>query len=139
MYDSYFVDWEVKDKFDKEFVSLWAGWLREESYKLDQVTENEWSCFNEFIRLISKNFTIKMVDCKAEELLEINNIESTLSNYTESMNKDASLFSKYVLPDLDCVVTEDWDYTYIIWHKNNGAVEALKPLVSKAGLYHFND
>ncbi len=53
------------------------------------------------------------------------------------MNKDDSLFSRYVLPELDCVVTEEWDYTYIIWHKNNGAVEKLAPFITKAKLKHF--
>jgi hypothetical protein len=40
-------------------------------------------------------------------------------------------------PELGCVVTEEWDYTYIIWHKNNGAVEKLAPFIKKAKLKHF--
>jgi hypothetical protein len=44
MYQSYFEDWEVKADFTKEFVSLWDGWLGDESYKLDLVTESEWRC-----------------------------------------------------------------------------------------------
>ncbi len=137
MYHSYFEDWEVKSSFSQEFVSLWNGWLGEESFKLDLVTETEWSRFNEFIKLISNSYDIKLVDCKAETLHDIKNIESTLATYTESMNKDASLFSKYVLLELDCVVTEEWDYTYIIWHKNNGAIEKLAPFIKKAKLEHF--
>jgi|TARA_R110001583_G_scaffold162764_1_gene315031 hypothetical protein len=137
MYHSYFEDWEVKEEFTKEFVSLWDGWLGEESYKLDLVTENDWNRFNEFIKSISQNYEIKLVNCNNEELLDINNIQDTLSNYEESMNKDYSLFSKYILPDLNCVITEEWDYTYIIWHKNNGAVEVLSPLIEKAKLKHF--
>jgi hypothetical protein len=137
MYHSYFEDWEVKEEFTKEFVSLWDGWLGEESYKLDLVTENDWNRFNEFIKSISQNYEIKLVNCNNAELLDINNIQDTLSNYEESMNKDYSLFSKYILPDLNCVITEEWDYTYIIWHKNNGAVEVLSPLIEKAKLKHF--
>ena len=137
MYHLYFEDWEVKGEFTKEFVSLWDGWLGEESYKLDLVTENDWNRFNEFIKSISQNYEIKLVNCNNEELLDINNIQDTLSNYEESMNKDYSLFSKYILPDLNCVITEEWDYTYIIWHKNNGAVEVLSPLIEKAKLKHF--
>ena len=55
------------------------------------------------------------------------------------MNKDASSFSKYIIPDLECVITEEWDYTYILWHKKNGAVEALNPYIIKSGLKRFAD
>ena len=137
MYQSYFEDWEVKANFTKEFVSLWGGWLGDESYKLDLVTENEWSRFNEFIKLLSQGFMVKLADCKSEKLLDISNIQDTFSNYSESMTKDSSLFSRYVLPELDCVITEEWDYTYIIWHKNNGAIEKLAPFITKAKLKHF--
>lgn len=137
MYHSYFADWEVKEEFTKEFVSLWGGWLREDSYKLDLVTESEWSRFNDFIKLISQNFELKLVDCNTENILAINNIQSTLATYAESMDKDSSLFSRYVIPELDCVITEEWDYTYIVWHKGNGAVEKLAPLIGKAKLKHF--
>jgi len=139
MYHSYFEDWEVKEEFTKEFVSLWDGWLGEERYKLDLVTENDWNRFNELIKLISENYEIKLVNCNNEKLLDIKNIQDTLSNYEESMSKNDSLFSKYVLPELNCVITEEWDYTYIIWHKNNGAIEALSPLIEKAQLKHFVD
>jgi len=139
MYHSYFEDWEVKEEFTKEFVSLWDGWLGEERYKLDLVTENDWNRFNELIKLISENYEIKLVNCNNEKLLDIKNIHDTLSNYEESMSKNDSLFSKYVLPELNCVITEEWDYTYIIWHKNNGAIEALSPLIEKAQLKHFVD
>jgi hypothetical protein len=137
MYHSYFEDWEVKGEFTKEFVSLWGGWLGEESHKLDLVTENEWARFNGLVKLISQNFVVKLVNCNSEKLLDIENIQDSLANYTESMNKDSSLFSRYVLPELDCVITEEWDYTYIIWHKGNGAVEKLSPLIKKAELKHF--
>jgi hypothetical protein len=137
MYQSFFENWEVKTDFTKEFVSLWGYWLGDESYKLNLVTENEWSRFNEFIKLLSQHFMVKLADCKSEKLLDINNIQDTFSNHSESMNKDDSLFSRYVLPELDCVVTEEWDYTYIIWHKNNGAVEKLAPFIAKAKLKHF--
>ena len=59
MYRDYFNDfWEIKPEFSKEFVSLWSGWLGEESlYKLDDVTENEWERFNTFIKLLSKKLS----------------------------------------------------------------------------------
>lgn len=40
------------------------------------------------------------------------------------MEKDSSLFLKLVLPELGCIISEEWDYTYIVWHQNNGALEA---------------
>jgi len=137
MYHSYFLNWEVKENFTKEFVSLWSGWLGEESYKLDLVTEKEWSKFNEFVKLISQNFELKLVDCDSEKLLDIINIDDTFSNYADSMDKGSSQLSKYVIPELNCVVTEEWDYTYIIWHKNNHAVEQLAPLIKQVKLAHF--
>lgn len=55
------------------------------------------------------------------------------------MQKNASQFSWYVIPELDCVLTEDWDYTYILWHRNKKALEAIRPLLSEANLKHFSD
>jgi hypothetical protein len=55
------------------------------------------------------------------------------------MQKDASLFSQFVIPALDCVITEEWDYTYILWHRDTRALEALKPLLSDANLHHFSN
>ena len=141
MYRDYFNDyWEIKPEFSKEFVSLWSGWLGEESlYKLDDVTENEWERFNTFIKLLSKNYLIELADCNTETTSKITNVENTLATYKQSKDKDATLFSKYILPELECVITEDWDYTYIIWHKENGAVKALLPYIKQAGLKHFNE
>ena len=141
MYRDYFNDyWEIKPEFSKEFVSLWSGWLGEESlYKLDDVTENELERFNTFIKLLSKNYLIELADCNTETTSKITNVENTLATYKQSKDKDATLFSKYILPELECVITEDWDYTYIIWHKENGAVKALLPYIKQAGLKHFNE
>ena len=137
MYHSYFEDWEVKANFTKEFISLWDGWLGNESYKLDIVTEKEWSRFNNLIKLISKEIELNFVNCKAEKLEAITEINQVLDSYEVSMNKDSSKFSRFVIPELDCVITEKWDYTYILWHKNNGAVEKLAPYIKQAGLKHF--
>ncbi len=141
MYREYFKDyWEVKSDFNKEFVSLWSGWLGKDDYhKLDEVTENEWEYFNKWIRLISNRYQINIVNCNIESIAKVPNIEDTLSTYEESMNKESSHFSKYVLPELDCVISEEWDYTYIIWHKNNGAVESLEPYIKQAGLFNFRE
>lgn len=123
MFSKYFEDWNIKPDYSKEFVSLWSGWLGEENYyKLDEVTENEWMRFNDWLRVLAKNFSIESVDCKNQSTSKVKDIESVLVGYEESMNKDSTLFTKLVIPELDCVISEEWDYTYIIWHKDNGAV-----------------
>lgn len=140
MFNKYFEDWEVKPEYSKEFISLWAGWLGKENlHKLDDVTEEEWARFNNLVRTLSKDFVIEVVDCNKQSITAISDIESVLSNYKESMNKDSSLFIKLVLPELGCVLTEEWDYTYIIWHKNNGAVKILSTYINNSGLKHFQE
>ncbi len=126
MFSEYFEDWEVKPEYSKEFVSLWKGWLGKENYhKLDDVTEREWSRFNEFLISLAKDFSLELASCENWSLAKIEDIESVLSSYEESMNKESAEFIKLIVPDLGCVISEEWDYTYIIWHKNNGAVENL--------------
>ena len=140
MFSDYFEEWEVKPEYSKEFISLWSGWLGKENYhKLDEVTENEWGRFNSFLKSISKKYSIEKVDFEAQSITKVDNIETLLSSYSESMNKDSSMFTNIVLPELECVISEEWDYTYIIWHKKNGAVEALSPLIESDGLKHFHD
>ena len=140
MFSTYFKDWEVKPEYKKEFVSLWSGWLGEENnHKLDEVTEIDWANFNNWIRLLSEKFTIELVNFKKQSIEEITDIELVLSTYKESMNKDSSRFLKLVLPELGCVISEEWDYTYIIWHRKNGAIETLTPYIKEAGLKHFHD
>ena len=140
MFDTYFDDWEVKPEFSKEYISLWSNWLGEENlHLLDEVSEEDWSRFNSLIIVIAKTYNIGLVDCDARLVSFPKNIEDTLSNYSISMNKNASSFSKYIIPDLECVITEEWDYTYILWHKKNGAVEALNPYIIKSGLKRFAD
>lgn len=139
-YSKYFEDCEVKPEFEKEFVSLWSDWLGKENlHILDEVTKEEWSLFNDLIRLISDKFKIEILDCGTEFISDVSDIETTLSTHEDSLKKTAADLSKYILPELECVFSEDWDYTYIIWHKNNGAIEALTPFIDKAGLKHFSD
>ena len=103
------------------------------------VTENDWRKFNDFIQSISNIFKIGLIDHEKKSIFYPSEIESTFSSYASSMNKDASLFSSYVLPELDCLITEDWDYTYIMRYKNHRMVEALSPHILKSGLQHFSD
>ncbi|MCF2913274.1 hypothetical protein [Halomonas sp. Cn5-12] len=140
MFREYFEYWEVRPEYSKEFISLWKGWLGKENYhKLDEVTENEWARFNELLRRLAEVFVLEVVNCEKQSLERVSDIESVLSTCEESMNKESSEFTTLVIPDLECVISEEWDYTYIIWHKNNGAVEALAPYIKAAGLEHFHD
>lgn len=140
MFSDYFEDWEVKPEYSKEFISLWKGWLGQDNcHKLDEVTEGEWARFNELLRILASDFSLKVANCENQSLTKISDIESVLSSYEESMNKESSEFTKLVIPDLGCVISEEWDYTYIIWHKNNGAVEALAPYIKAANLESFHD
>jgi len=139
-YSQYFKYCEVKPEFKKEFISLWSGWLGKDNlHKLDEVTEKEWARFNTLIRLIAESYRVELLDCESETISNVTDIESTLSTYEESKEKDSSGFSNYILPELECVLSEDWDFTYILWHKKNGAIKALIPLIEKVGLKHFHD
>ncbi|WP_028876957.1 hypothetical protein [Teredinibacter turnerae] len=140
MFNEYFEEWEVKPEYSKEFISLWDGWLGKENYhKLDEVTESEWARFNTLLSSIAEKFSLESVNCEEHSLTKVSGIETVLSSYEESRTKQSSAFLRLVLPELECVISEDWDYTYIIWHKNNGAVEVLSPYIKAAGLQHFHD
>ena len=120
MFSTYFEEWEVKPEYKKEFVSLWSNWLGKENiHRLDEVTEDDWAHFNKWIKHLAQDFTIELVDCEKQSITRVADVESVLSSYEISMNKNSSLFTKLVLPELGCVISEEWDYTYIIWHKNS--------------------
>ncbi|MBS1197740.1 MAG: hypothetical protein H6R18_1525 [Proteobacteria bacterium] len=124
----------------KEFVSIFEGWLGVDNlHKLDEVNECDWEKFNRLIVLISEKYSIQLADCERKTCTPVSNVKPILQTFAQALEKDSSLFTKLVIPELDCVLTEDWDYTFIVWHKNNGAVEALKPLFVAAGLYNFHD
>ena len=140
MYSEYFQASELRPEFKKEFISLFDGWLGEDNFhKIDEVTESEWQRFNDLIKLLSERHALALADTQAHSTRELGSIDEILCNYEEAMNKDSGQFTKLVVPKLQCVITEDWDYTYILWHKGNGALEALKPLINTAGLYHWHE
>ena len=139
MYSYFCNDWEVKSTFQQEYVTLWPSFLGlGKLHLLDEVTEFEWGRFNYLLKLIFKEYKIQKVNHFTESLLDVEDINSVLSLYKDSMNKDASKFSQFVLPELNCIITEEWDFTYIVWHENNGAVNALSTFISQADLYHFS-
>ncbi len=138
MYHQYFSEGEVKPEFKKEFISLWSGWLGDDNYhKLDEVTETEWSRFNHFIKSVSADYLLGLVSLEKMEVCNISDIEKTFSNYLDSMEKDSSKFTIYLCSELDCVISEDWDYTYIIWYKCEETLQKLVPYIKSANLHHF--
>ncbi len=139
-YDAFFENGEVRADFRKEYISLWTGWLGEgRLHLLDEVSDEEWLRFNRMLLAAFGAFRMGVVNRKAETIEFPTQLEPLLSDHAESMQKDASQFSQFVIPALDCVLTEEWDYTYILWHRDARALEAFKPLLSDAKLHHFSD
>lgn len=140
MLNKYFKDSQVKPEFDKEFISLFNGWLgQEKMHRLDEVSEEEWSKFNSLLQAIYEKYKLYIVDLNESKYKIVKNINEISDSYSVSMNKKSSQFTQLIIPELECVLTEEWDYTYILWHKNSGARELIVPLVSKVGLFNFCD
>jgi hypothetical protein len=139
MFNKYFDDEVVKIEYKKQFISLWTEWLGKENYhQLDEVTKADWSKFNSLIEIIFRHYRMQLVDLNARKLNEINNIEETLCNDEDSMTKTSNEFSIYIIPELECILSEDWDYTFIIWYIDKKVIEKLQPFIEKSGLYHFS-
>jgi len=137
---TFFQDLEIKPKFKKEFISIFKGWLGHENlHQLDEVTEVEWARFNAYLRLLHQHYRLCIADLETMSCTDINDIEATIMNHKDSLNKDSSQFTKITIPKLHAVLTEEWDFTWILWHVNNGAVEALSPLIEQADLFHWRD
>jgi len=140
MINEYFENSEVKEEYEKEFISIFNGWLGEKNlYKLGEVTEQDWLKFNTLLNEIVNNYKTYSVNSSNETCNLVKNLSEITSTYNESMNKEASQFTKLIIPELHSVLTEDWNYTYILWHKKNGAINELAPLIKSAGLYQFNE
>jgi len=54
------------------------------------------------------------------------------------MTKTSNEFSVYLIPELECILSEDWDYTFIIWYTNKKVIIKLQSFIEKSGLYHFS-
>lgn len=140
MYSQYFDSCDIKESYKREYISLFDGWLGPQNYhKLDEVTETDWSKFNDLIRMIAIDHVVYSASIEEESCVLVEDIDAIISDYRVSMEKESIEFTRLIIPDLECILTEDWDYTYILWHKGNGAVEKLEPLIKKIGLYQFNE
>lgn len=138
MYDQYFHDRTVRPEFQKEFISLWKGWLGPENlHKLDRVKESEWERFNHFLALVFERYKLFIANPKQHSCKKVIYVNELMQTYEEAMTKDSSQFTRLLIPELSCVLTEDWDFTYILWHKNRVVVDALAPLIERAELHHF--
>lgn len=139
IYGVFFEHGEVRPEFRKEYISLWSGWLGQERlHLLDEVTQEEWLKFNRMLLAVFGAFRMGVVDHGAKTVHFPSRLEPLLSDHQEAMQKNASQFSQFVIPALDCVITEEWDYTYILWHRREGSLETIKPLLSDAELQHFS-
>lgn len=112
---------------------------KERLHLLDEVSDAEWLRFNRWLLAAFQAFGMGVVNRKAETIDFPPRLEPLLSAHAEAMQKEASQFSQFVIPALDCLITEEWDYTYILWHRDKRAVEALAPLLSDANLHHFSE
>ncbi len=140
MYEKYFDGWDVRNEFHREFVSIFNGWLGASNlHKLDDVKESDWDKFNDLIQCIFKKYNLQVINCEEKSCIPVKSVNSILQTHADSQEKDSSQFIRLLIPELDCLITEDWDYTFIIWYKNIGAVEALAPLIKSVGLYSFHD
>ena len=138
--ETYFLNGEVNPGFSKEFISIFDGWLGKENLqRLDDVSEEDWSRFNKFLRLLSQHYKLYRVDMDAQSLREIADIQGVVCSLEESENKQSAEFTKIASPQLNAVYAEDWDCTWILWHMNDGAVDTLSPLIDQSGLFHWSD
>jgi hypothetical protein len=139
MFDEYFEDWEVKQDFMREYISLWPGWLGvKKLHLLDEVNESEWSRFDSFVLDISKKYAVGIADCNAKIVIFPENIATTFCNFSQSQEKTSAEFSNYIIPELNAMMTEEWDYTYIFWYKDSAVVKTLSPFISDSKLHHFS-
>jgi hypothetical protein len=139
LFYEYYEACEIKPEFEKEFISLWPGWLGPDNYhKLDEVAEYEQERFKVLIGHIAKNYNLLLVNIDKQTVAVIDDIEKTLVGYTESRSKGSSEFFQFIIPELDCLLTEEWDYTFIIWYKNKNVIEKLKPFIKESKLFHFS-
>ena len=139
MYDQFFRQHKIAPHMRKEFVSLWSGWLGSvRIHELDEVTENEWSRFNDFVSLVATEYEAFLPNHEERELIPVEKPGTLAQSYSHAMNKSASDFLQLVVPVLDCVIEESWDYTYIIWHQGDESISELSPLIGRVGLFHFS-
>ena len=138
MISKYFENFDVKNDFSKEYISLWNGWLgREESHKLDSVTEAEWSNFNNLVKAVCEKYESYKFDIKHNTVEKITDPTIWLPSFEENMEFGESGFTKIIIPELEVVLNETWDFTYILYHKSNSAVKDLEPLIKHFNLFNF--
>jgi hypothetical protein len=138
--EEYFDSFTVKNIYKKEFISIFDGWLGEENlYKIDEVTENEWSRFNCLLKLLFNSYDLYIVNRRENIYNKVTNINSLIMSFEEDMEKSSDDFFKIIIPELDIVLTEEWDYVYILWYKDSKSLKKLEKFIKKSNLFHFND
>ena len=75
------------------------------------------------------------VNLERESINKLEDIDKYSPTYEEDMDRGQMNFSTINIPSLNAVLEETWDFTYILYHENNGTVESLKPLIKKQFVY----
>ena len=136
----YFDDWEVKEEFSQQYISLWDGWLgKNEYYKLNEVSKSEWERFNNLIKQLHANFELYAVNLKRQEVTKLIDLDNYLPTLEEDLNREQLEFTTIIVPALKAVLAETWDYTYIIYHTGSEAVKALAPFINANELFCFRE
>ncbi|MEQ9314598.1 MAG: hypothetical protein RLN72_02035 [Henriciella sp.] len=139
--ESYFKDFEPLPHFEKTYVSLWDGWLGpERSHLLDDVTREDELKLVDFYWSLATRFEVFRIDLKVGTVARFGGPDRrSLAADVINGSRTHAQFFKLIVPALDCLVTEEWDYTAIIWHRSETAPAQLLDMVESAGLKHFTD
>lgn len=127
------------------FVSVFDGWLKpEEAGKLEEVVAEEWQQFWRFSDLLADRFTLWALSKDAGSMRLFDSEREGRSRWysDEGGNWLGHLapFGPVILyvAELDCVIEEHFDYTSLVWHRDEETILALQPVVEEAGLYVFS-
>lgn len=94
-----------------------------------------WETFNQLVRLLHSEYEMFAVNLERESINKLEDIDKYSPTYEEDMDRGQMNFSTINIPSLNAVLEETWDFTYILYHENNGTVETLKPLIKKQFVY----
>ena len=126
------------------FVSVFDGWLKpEEVSRLEEIEPEEWQRFWHFSDLLAGRFTLWALDKEAGSMRPFDFGRDGRSGwYSDEGGSWGGHFSPYdpailYVAELDCVIEEHFDYTSLVWHRDEEAISALRTAVEEAGLYVF--
>jgi len=136
-----FVAPEPNKEWDLSFLCLWPCWLGEDNiHLLDVVSRKQEQAFLRFMHFTRERWQILYAD---HGCMKIRPVRSNAVLYTaglgESFQTKVQWPRTFVLSDLGVVIKESWDYTHLVWSKNEAALREVRPLARRAGLHIFNN